>query len=96
VDIRVIQLMLGHASLQQTQRYLNVTDEELRRGLEVSWRRGRALRLLSEEQNGVTECHAGVTPTSEIWCARGDSNPRPLAPEANTTEPPDTNPDDTC
>jgi integrase len=37
VDIRIIQLMLGHASIQQTQRYLNVTDGELRRGLEVSW-----------------------------------------------------------
>jgi integrase len=36
VDIRMIQLMLGHASIQQTQRYLNVTDEELRKGLEVS------------------------------------------------------------
>ena len=29
VDVRIIQLMLGHASMQQTQRYLNVTDEEL-------------------------------------------------------------------
>ena len=48
VDIRIIQLMLGHASIQQTQRYLNVTDEELRRGLEVSWNiKGRALRLAS-------------------------------------------------
>ncbi len=46
VDIRIIQLMLGHASIQQTQRYLNVTDEELRRGLEVSWNnKGRPLRL---------------------------------------------------
>lgn len=45
VDIRIIQLMLGHASIQQTQRYLNVTDEELRRGLEVSWNnKGRPLR----------------------------------------------------
>lgn len=49
VDIRIIQLMLGHASIQQTQRYLNVTDEELRRGLEVSWNnKGRPLRLASE------------------------------------------------
>jgi site-specific recombinase XerD len=32
VDIRIIQLMLSHASIQQTQRYLKVTDEELRRG----------------------------------------------------------------
>jgi integrase len=48
VDIRNIQLMLGHASIQQTQRYLNVTDEELRRGLEVSWNnKGRSLRLAS-------------------------------------------------
>ncbi len=48
VDIRIIQLMLGHASIQQTQRYLNVTDEELRRGLEVSW--GRQLRVVSDGQ----------------------------------------------
>jgi site-specific recombinase XerD len=48
VDIRIIQLMLGHASIQQTQHYLNVTDEELRRGLEVSWNnKGRPLRLAS-------------------------------------------------
>jgi integrase len=48
VDIRIIQLMLGHASIQQTQRYLNVTDEELRRGLQVSWNnKGRPLRLAS-------------------------------------------------
>ena len=48
VDIRIIQLMLGHASIQQTQRYLNVTDEELRRGLEVSWNnKTRPLRLAS-------------------------------------------------
>jgi site-specific recombinase XerD len=48
VDIRIIQLMLGHASIQQTQRYLNVTDEELRRGLEVSWiNQGKPLRAWS-------------------------------------------------
>src|SRR5215471_8779290 len=48
VDIRIIQLMLGHASIMQTQRYLNITDEELRRGLEVSWNNnGRPLRLAS-------------------------------------------------
>jgi hypothetical protein len=44
VDIRIIQLMLGHASIQQTQRYLNVTGEEMRRGPEVSWKNeGRLL-----------------------------------------------------
>jgi site-specific recombinase XerD len=48
VDIRIIQLMLGHASVLETQRYLNVTDEELRRGLEVRWNdKGRPRRLAS-------------------------------------------------
>jgi site-specific recombinase XerD len=37
--------MLGHASIQQTQQYLNVTDEELRKGMEVSW--GPSLRAVS-------------------------------------------------
>jgi len=50
VDIRIIQLMLGHASVQQTQRYLNVTDEELRRGLEISWKR-RTLKVVAGGQN---------------------------------------------
>jgi hypothetical protein len=44
------RLMLGHASVQQTQRYLNVTDEELRKGLEVSWRR-RTLKAVVGGQN---------------------------------------------
>jgi len=38
--------MLGHATLQQTQRYLNVTDEEMRAGMQVSWQR-RRLKLVS-------------------------------------------------
>ena len=50
VDIRIIQLMLGHTSVQQTQRYLNVTDEELRKGLEVSWKR-RTLKAVVGGQN---------------------------------------------
>jgi integrase len=71
-DIRIIQLMLGHASVQQTQRYLNVTDEELRKGLEVSWkRRGRS--------ECVTKCHTCVTRPFEKWRARQDSNLRPPA-----------------
>jgi site-specific recombinase XerD len=51
VDIRIIRLMLGHASVQQTQRYLNVTDEELRKGMEVNWKR-RTLRAVAGGQNG--------------------------------------------
>jgi hypothetical protein len=56
--------MLGHASIQQTQRYLNVTDEELRKGLEVSWNnQGRPLRL--------------VPGGSKDWLLRLDSNQQP-------------------
>lgn len=40
----------GHESVQRTQRYLNVTDEELRKGLEVSWKR-RTLRAVAGGQN---------------------------------------------
>ena len=36
VDIRTIQLMLGHADIKQTQRYLNITDEELRKAMDRS------------------------------------------------------------
>lgn len=45
VDIRTIQLMLGHADIKQTQRYLNITDEELRKALTGVWERRRQLRL---------------------------------------------------
>ena len=31
LELRAIQLLLGHADLKTTQRYLNVTDEELRK-----------------------------------------------------------------
>ena len=45
VDIRVIQLMLGHSDIKTTQRYLNITDEEMRRALNGVWERRRQLRL---------------------------------------------------
>jgi hypothetical protein len=61
VDIRIIQLMLGHASVQQTQRYWNVTDEELRRGLEAADAEGSLGR-----SECVTACHI---------CAEGARTP---------------------
>lgn len=41
---------IARASVQQTQRYLNVTDEELRKGLEISWKR-RMLKAVSGGRN---------------------------------------------
>ena len=78
VDIRIIQLMLGHASIQQTQRYLNVTDEELRKGLEVSW--GRQLRVVSgvKNRNQPTPCPKFVPRRRwKKWLLGLDSNQQP-------------------
>ena len=54
VDIRTIQLMLGHADIKQTQRYLNITDEELRKSLTGVWERRRQLRLAGQSSHGET------------------------------------------
>ena len=43
VDIRIIQLMLGHSDIKTTQRYLNITDEEMRKALTGVWERRRQL-----------------------------------------------------
>jgi integrase len=48
VDIRTIQLMLGHADIKQTQRYLNITDEELRKAMTGVWERRRQLRAVAQ------------------------------------------------
>lgn len=43
LDLRAIHLLLGHADLKTTQRYLNVTDEELRRTMAAKlWNRRSA------------------------------------------------------
>jgi integrase-like protein len=48
VDIRTIQLMLGHFDIKTTQRYLNITDEELRKALTGVWERRRQLKAVGE------------------------------------------------
>jgi len=48
VDIRNIQLMLGHSDIKTTKRYLNITDEELRKALTGVWERRRQLRAVNQ------------------------------------------------
>jgi integrase len=48
VDIRIVQLMLGHADIKQTQRYLNITDEELRKAMTGVWERRRQLHAVGQ------------------------------------------------
>ncbi len=43
-----LNMMLGHADIKQTQRYLNITDEELRKAMTGLWERRRRLRAVSQ------------------------------------------------
>jgi hypothetical protein len=40
--------MLGHADMKQTQRYLNITDEELRKAMTGVWERRRQLKAVGQ------------------------------------------------
>jgi len=48
VDIRIIQLMRGHSDVKTTQRYLNITDEELPKALSGVWQRRRQLNAVGD------------------------------------------------
>jgi integrase len=45
--IRSIQLILGHSDVKTTQRYLNVSDQELLRTMTGVWERRKLLRAVN-------------------------------------------------
>jgi hypothetical protein len=82
LDLRSIQLLLGHADLKTPQRYLNVTDAELLKGDEREAVEGRP-----------TRCLAGLSADCQRvglkLVAGGDLNPRPLGYEEPLTGQPE-------
>ena len=53
VDIRVVQSILGHSDIKTTLRYLNITDEELRKALTGLWERRRLLTTVRNTAPGA-------------------------------------------
>ena len=58
VDIRIVQLILGHSDIKTTQRYLNVTDEEMRKVLGGMWERRRQIQPVAQTPRDDTTLKA--------------------------------------
>ena len=83
VDIRAIQPILGHSDVKQTQRYLNVTDEELWKTLSELWQRRRnaqrGRRTMSRKQSGRPERSRIRSARKCYLCPRNELSP--MCPE---------------
>ncbi len=58
VDIRIVQLILGHSDVETTQRDLNVTDEEMRKVLTGMWERRRQIQPVAQTPRDDTTLKA--------------------------------------
>ena len=76
VDIRIIQLVLGHSDIKTTQRYLNITDEELRKTLTSVSEDRRQLKAVGASCQSALSCTAD---RSEHQQGEGAKRPSPRA-----------------
>ena len=65
MPIRVVQLILGHSDIKTTQRYLNITDGELRKALTGVWERRRLLNSVPPKAGTTREENAAAPAIGE-------------------------------
>ncbi len=85
VDLAVLRDLLGHRDFEMTLRYAHLAPSHLRAAVAILQTNLRKTCDRPPAGEGVPQPsqHNDLINNGVKWCARRDSNPRPLAPEAN-------------